>query len=66
MEIKMELVDNDHAVRAKTALAVNGEDHPFANFLRQVREELVAGQTAYLEIEGFNMDPITFEITQFE
>jgi len=35
-------------------------------FLRQVREELVHGQTAYLEIEDSNTDPIMFEISQFE
>ena len=66
MSIKIELVDNDQGVRAKTDLAVNGNDDPFRKFLRQIKEELVPGQTAYLAIEGFDADPITFEITQFE
>ncbi|MBW2405934.1 MAG: hypothetical protein JRF17_01075, partial [Deltaproteobacteria bacterium] len=60
------LIDNDYVVRAKTDLSENGQDDSFRRFLRQIKEELVPGQTAYLEIEDSTTDPITFEISQFE
>ena len=66
MGIKMELIDNDQVVQAKTDLAGNGNDEPFRKFLRQIKEEMVPGQTAYLAIEGFDAEPVTFEITQLE
>ncbi len=53
-------------VRAKTDLSEKGQDDLFRGFLRQIKEELVPGQTAYLEIEDSTTDPITFEISQFE
>lgn len=53
-------------VRAKTDLSEKGQDNLFRGFLRQIKEELVPGQTAYLEIEDSTTDPITFEISQFE
>jgi len=62
--IKIELVDNDHVVRAKTALGMNGNDDSFGKFVRQIKEELVPGETAFLEIEGSEIDPITFEISR--
>jgi len=64
--IKIELVDKDHVVRAKTDLGLNGNDDSFGKFLRQIREELVTGETAFLEIEGSDMEPITFGISHFE
>ena len=66
MNLKIALIDNDHVVRAKTDLSEKGQEDSFRNFIRQVREELVPGQTAYLEIEDSTTDPITFEISQFE
>ncbi len=60
------LIDNDHVVRAKTDLSEKGQDDLFRRFLRQIKEELVPGQTAYLEIEDSTTDTITFEISQFE
>jgi len=53
-------------VRAKTNFSEKGQEDSFRSFIRQVREELVPGQSAYLEIEDSTTDPITFEITQFE
>ena len=66
MNLKIALIDNDHVVRAKTDLSEDGQDGSFRRFLHQVKEELVPGQTAYLEIEDSTADPITFEISQFE
>ena len=66
MNLKIALIDNDHVVRAKTDLSENGQDDSFRRFLCQIKEELLPGQTAYLEIEDSTTDPITFEISQFE
>ncbi len=66
MNLTIALIDNDYVVRAKTDLSENGQDDSFRRFLRQIKEELVPGQTAYLEIEDSTTDPITFEISQFE
>jgi hypothetical protein len=62
--IRISLVNNDHVVQATKDL--NESDHSLASFLRQVREELLAGETGYLEIQGLQEDPITFAITPFE
>ena len=66
MNLTIALIDNDHVVRAKTDLSENGKDDLFRRFLQKIKEELVPGQTAYLEIEDSTADPITFEISQFE
>lgn len=63
MNLKIDFVDNDQAVRAKTEIAFTGQDDPVINFLRQIREELLPGDTAYLEIEGLEKNPITLEIS---
>ncbi len=66
MTMKIALIDNDFVVRAKTDLASNGQESPFRKFLQQLKEELLPGQKAYLEIEDSKADSITFEISQFE
>ena len=63
MNIKISLIDNDYVVRAKTDLPNNQRD-PFRRFLKQISEELLPGQTAYLEIEGLKKNPITLEISR--
>lgn len=65
MSIKIALIDNDQAVRAKVDLSQNGQDDLFGTFLRQIKQEMVAGETAYLEIEDSKTDSITYEISQF-
>lgn len=65
MSIKIALIDNDQAVRAETDLSGNGQDDKFEKFLRQIKKELLPGQTGYLEIEDSKTDSITFEIIQF-
>jgi hypothetical protein len=62
--MKISLIDIDYVVRAKMDLVQNGPDDLFRKFVQQIKEELVTGQTAYLEIEDVQKDPITFEITQ--
>ena len=65
--IRISLVNNDHVVQAARDLNLNeNTDSVFASFLRQVREELVTGETAYLEIQGIQKDPVTFAISQYE
>ena len=66
MNIKFALIDNDYVVKAKTHLHLEGQDNPLRKFLEQIQEELLPGQTGYLEIEDFEKNPITFEISQFE
>ncbi len=65
MYMKIALIDNDFVVQAKTDLALSGQGNPFRKFLQQIKEELIPGQTAYLEIEDSTTDSITFEISQF-
>ncbi len=64
MNIKFALIDNDDVVQAKTDFVLEGQDNPFRKFLQEIKEELLPGQTAYLEIEDSDQDPITFEISQ--
>ena len=64
MNIKISLIDNDYVVQAKTDLTQNGQDDTFRNFLEQVKEELVTGQTAYLEIEDPEKDSLILEVSQ--
>jgi hypothetical protein len=66
MNLTIALIDTDQVVRAKTDLSEKGHGESFRKFLRQIKEELIPGQTAYLEIEDSKTDPITFEISKFE
>lgn len=63
--MKIALIDNDYVVQAKTDISLNGKDETFRHFLQEIKEELLPGQTAYLEIEDSETDPITFEISRF-
>ena len=65
MNMKIALIDNDFVVRAKTELVLSGQENPFRKFIQQIKEELLPGQTAYLEIKDSETDSITFEIFQF-
>jgi hypothetical protein len=66
-DIKIELVDMDYVIRAKTNLGwMNNDDNELKKFFRDVDEELVAGKTAHLEIKGLKKDPVTFEISKVE
>ena len=62
--IQISLKDNDQKVRTKVLL--NGQEDLFKRFLRQVNEEIIIGETAYLEIEGVEKGLLTFEISHLE
>ena len=66
MNIRIEFVDNDQVVRAQTDVTLRGQDDPVFKFLRQLKEELLPGETAFLEIEGLDTNPLTFEISHLE
>lgn len=61
MSIKLKLIDNDYVVCADTNIELEGGDQNFKKFLTQVNEELIIGNTAYLEI-----DNAKFEISKIE
>ena len=65
MNMRIALIDNDYVVQAETDLALNGKNETFRKFFQDIKEELLPGQTAYLEIEDSESDPITFEISRF-
>lgn len=63
--IKLSLIDNDQSVQAMTDLNFNKkEDKKFSRFIEQLKEELVTGQTAVLEIDGLSSKPVIFSITE--
>ncbi|MFC1820656.1 hypothetical protein ACFLZG_06185 [Thermodesulfobacteriota bacterium] len=66
MSLKMSLIDNDYVVRSETNFALEGKDDKFSGFLKKINDDLVIGETAYLEIEGSEMGPVKFEISKFE
>jgi hypothetical protein len=63
--MKMALVDDDYVVRAKADLSLKKEDDQLEKFFREIEEELITGKTAFLEIEGLENDPVTFEISKY-
>jgi hypothetical protein len=66
MNMEIALIDNDCFVRAKTDFDPNGKNESFKKFFHQVKEELLPGQRAYLEIKDSGTDPITFEISHLD
>lgn len=57
--IKMSLIDNDFSVRASADLKLDDEqNNRVTRFLERVREELVTGATAFIEIEGTGRKPV--------
>lgn len=66
IDIKIEFIDNDQVVRAQTDIALSGEEDPVFQFLKQLKEELLPGETAFIEIEGLETDSVTFEISYLE
>ena len=64
--IEMALVNNDFNAQRKARFQLNTkESKVLENFLREVKEDLATGQTAFLEIEGFQND-ITFTLSASE
>ena len=63
--LRISFFDSDYVEQAQTELDFSGNHgSSLAEFVSQLKQELVPGQTAYFEIEGFQKDPLTFEITQ--
>ena len=63
--LTISFLDSDHVEQAQTELDFSGsQGSALAEFVSQLQKELVPGQTAYFEIDGFQKDPLTFEITQ--
>ena len=63
--LRISFFDSDHVEQAQTELDFNGtQGSSLAAFITQLKHEMVPGQTAYFEIEGFQKGPLTFEITQ--
>ena len=61
--IKIKVVDTDYVVRARTDLSFNEKNDSLLHLLRHLNEGFVPGETAYLEIEGFDKNPITLEVS---
>ena len=61
--IKLSLIDCDQTVQAKTDLD-DTQNNALSSFIERIKEELVTGETATLEIEGHEKSPVRFEITQ--
>ncbi|RJR35525.1 MAG: hypothetical protein C4576_25000 [Desulfobacteraceae bacterium] len=65
--IKISLVNMDQVVQATRDLNLADDGgHSMAAFIRQIKEELVPGETGYLQIQGFDKDPVTFAISPCE
>ena len=63
--IKMSLVNSDYAVTCKTQLDLSKkETADFTKFLREIEAELVTGQTAVLEFEDAQGEPIAFSVAR--
>ena len=63
--IKMSLVDGDYAVACQTHLALSEKENAdFTRFLREIAAELATGQTAVLEFQDPEGEPVAFSVTQ--
>ena len=61
MGIKMKLIDNDYVVCADTDLELKDDEHDFRNFLKEVKEDLIVGKTAFLEIDDMKLEVLKAE-----
>lgn len=64
MTITIALIDDDQMVLAKTDLSGGTQGEAFGQFLRQMKADLLPGQTARLEIDGIKSEPLCLEITR--
>ena len=52
-KFKLTLIDNDSRAQADTDLALGAESAgAFSSFIASIMDELITGETEYLEIEG--------------
>ena len=64
--LKIVLKDNDHVIRATADLGINRNEDTFGIFLREMKSELIIGQTAQLEVDSSEMGNMMFEISRIE
>lgn len=62
-DIKISLINGDQAIQAKTSLD-DKQNKSLSTFIGKLKEQLVTGETALLEIEEPEKNSIRFEITQ--
>jgi hypothetical protein len=58
VSVKFKLIDNDFVICADTDLKLNGEEHEFKRFLKEIDEDLITGKTAFLEIDNMKFEII--------
>jgi len=63
-KLKISLKDNDYVVRAATELGAGRKSNGFGKFFKDINRELIAGETAHLEIETPETGVVTFEISR--
>jgi hypothetical protein len=61
LSVKFKLIDTDYVICADTDLQLSGEEGEFKKFLKEVKDDLITGKTAFLEI-----DNMKFEILRAE
>jgi hypothetical protein len=64
--IRLELIDNDQHVRAEAELSGAGNNDGFKEFLEKISEEIVPGESARVEVQGFKKVPMIFEVSHSE
>ena len=63
-KLRISLKDNDYVVRASTELGAGRKGNGFGKFLKDINRELIAGETAHLEIETPETGFMSFEISK--
>ena len=64
--MKISLVDNDYVTQARTTISMNSKNEPLKKIFHEIKEVLIPGQTAFLEIEGLERDSATYVISVVE
>jgi hypothetical protein len=64
--IRLELIDDDQHVRAEAEISEATTNDGFRAFLEKISEEIVPGESARVEVQGFKRDPLIFEVSHSE
>ena len=66
-KFRLTLMDSDSRAQARTDLALGAESAgAFSSFLASMMEELIIGQTEYLEIEGDRSGTVRLAVCRSE
>ena len=65
MDLAIKLYDNDHKIQAALDLTQKKGESSVNDFIEQIKGELICGQTELLEVEGREIEPITFKISLY-